>query len=143
MKTIEIAVHSFVDQITNSSSVIYVVASDTAVTWIKSLISSIIKTVMPDSTKTCDDFYDVFLGVQCPKCKKVFAKNDENVALLNENRGDCPECKAWVEWEANSAYTDDGIQWSVILQSKSDTIDHLDVGSKIRSAFMIDSYYDG
>jgi len=56
MKKLEIPVHSVVDVITNSSTVIYVQATDSTIKLAKELIDSILK--VANSDKTADDLFE-------------------------------------------------------------------------------------
>ena len=55
-----IRVHSFVDLITNSSTEIYIRASDKTVTSIKQMIDNILE--LGKSKLTCDDLFDIELS---------------------------------------------------------------------------------
>ena len=74
MKSIKISPHSFIDIITNSSSEIYVQASENTVKVVKTLVDSILK--MSDSYLTCDDLFDIRL--ELPSDQGEDEEYDEN-----------------------------------------------------------------
>lgn len=59
MKPLIINVHSFVDLITNSSTEIYIHATDRTVTAIKTIVNNLLQ--IAGSSKTCDDLFAVEL----------------------------------------------------------------------------------
>jgi hypothetical protein len=106
MKTqMVINIHSFVDLITNSSSEIYVYASDGTVKAVKDLINNLLKGVGSD--KTADDLFtfDVGVDIDNPETRQevearggkytweitVSANSPEGKAAIEEHRGDYPK----------------------------------------------------
>lgn len=97
-----IPIHSFVDLITNSSSEIYIYASDGTIKSVKELINNLLRGVGSD--KTADDLFTFDVGVEIDnptpyKERKpgegwnitVSANSPEGKASLEEHRGDYPK----------------------------------------------------
>ena len=59
MKKLNVKVHSVVDLITNSSTTIYVTATNSTVTFVKDIINLFLKSA--NSPYTCDDLFTVTL----------------------------------------------------------------------------------
>lgn len=103
MNSITLPVHSFVDLITNSSTEIYVAASDHTVETLKKLINCLLKTATPlyaSSYLTADDLFEFTLGElesggQCDypirhltvKAKTDYSGVVEAAAILNDLTG--------------------------------------------------------
>jgi phosphoglycerate-specific signal transduction histidine kinase len=61
MNSLTINIHSFVDLITNSSTEIFVQASDQTVKSVKKLIDELLK--LGNSQYKCEDLFDIYLTV--------------------------------------------------------------------------------
>lgn len=64
MRKITIKIHSFIDIITNSSTEIFIQATNATIKNIKSLIDSVL--VISGSTMKCDDIFDISLKSEHP-----------------------------------------------------------------------------
>ena len=78
--------HSIVDLITNSSTQIYVEASESTIKALRELISNILK--MGGSTKTCDDLFTIELNPNDIKESEEYCSDNgyKNIGLLVKSR---------------------------------------------------------
>lgn len=85
MKSININIHSFVDLITNSSSVVYVMASESTITAIKDVVNSVLK--LSHSDLTADQLFNFELYKEYEESSdtyvKVTAKVQDDTAAVN------------------------------------------------------------
>lgn len=144
MKTrLVIPIHSFVDLITNSSSEIYVYASDGTVKAVKELINNLLTGVGSD--KTADDLFtfDVGIDIDNPETRAVVeargekysweitvsANSPEGLAAVEEHRGDYPK------------------QTSLIVTAKEGTPDSIKLAAgtlaNLTGLFDMESSYNG
>ncbi len=152
-KHIEILYHSFVDVITNSSTVIYVQVHDKTVELIKEFINHILK--LGDSKYSADDLFEF---------KITFSEQfmeDRIDEIVEEFSDDAIKDTSWEELnkKAKEIYYDrllkgeyDGAEDEscygydrrrVVMFLKSDTKQCIDIASKIQAMFEIDGCRDG
>lgn len=145
-KELVIPIHSIVDQITNSSTMIFITPYDEAVHTTKKVISSIL--VAAGVQTSVDDLFDVRLGVKCQECHSFFSPEDEDTLLQRPDDEDdddgivyCPNCKADMNHILYPHdYDDCKIMWSIIVRSKHDD-KVVDIWDTINTIFDIDGTF--
>ena len=76
--------HSFVDLITNSSTELYIEATEKTIESIKNLIDKILQ--LGDSKLKCDDLFTVELDPENVKEAEEYSRDYKNISLLVKSR---------------------------------------------------------
>ena len=120
MKNIVIKIHSFVDVITNSSTVIYVQSTESTIKTAKELIEKLLKAA--GVTKSVDELFDIYI-------KRDEDYFDEDTDSENDNsfRQD------------DMGYTHNNL----IIKPKNDTQETINLTEQIQTIFAIDGEWDG
>ena len=135
-QSITVNLHSFVDIITNSSTVIFTYAAANAEQMVKNLINEILSNV-DGSTLTADDLYDIktvinpdeYEGVVDSLLDDVPEKYEQLVADINELRG---EDGYWKHMKEISALLEDRLSFDEIESLLSTSWHDFGVETKIK-----------
>lgn len=144
MKTqLVINIHSFVDLITNSSSEIYVYASNGTIKSVKELINNLLKGVGSD--KTADDLFTFDVGVEIdnPETRAQIEARGEKYTWEITVSANSPEGKTAIE-EYRGNYPK---QTSLIVTAKEGTPDSIKLAAltlaNLTGLFDMESCYNG
>ncbi|MFA6089871.1 MAG: hypothetical protein WC755_08490 [Candidatus Woesearchaeota archaeon] len=138
MKTIKINIHSFVDVITNSSTMIYVSCNSGTLKTIKELMSLIIKEV--DIDLTADDLFEFKIKRLCTH-KETEEEKEFELTYDKNGNANFEESFDEEKWDTSSynGYNQD----SLYITSKNNKALKIDLADKIQEIFTIDGSYDG
>lgn len=172
MNKLLIPVHSFVDLITNSSSEVYVEATDATIKGIKKLVNHLLQLTAPSPTAhvmlTADDLFDIDVVYTCydANCREklmtlaeITAQREVNEkaqeaidlrldteALIEAQRKALKEERKTYDWEFkddSEGYPQSQVRVIVKDKSNKDAVAAAKILSDLSGLFSIDAGYDG
>lgn len=122
MKSIIIHIHSFVDLITNSSSEIFISATDKT-------LNSIIEIIADLTGRPCDELFDVELVYEGGQY--VYTDDDEEISLDDDTPISSPEGKKFAKLYEESDECGHSPKICVKITAKNDSLEHKNAAEKL------------